>query len=533
MPSQDLSPLYYTPEQLAQLLQPNRPTLSSLAMPVDTQQLAQQLYDQQTNDQENQNMSAQGYAAGGPVQLDVSKSYLPIAGALSLTPPTDVSSSLPVAQNMVTADNGTNLNQVVPRVWNRTITPNSDPQNYGFQPENLQVQYMKRGGKPIKYDIPTVSDQEAVKALFDDKSILDRYGVEPEAPTPERKPVPPEDDTPLPQHKPLTGTVGEPDDQGFKRGGKVGPSEAQKKVGNYKKMHGKVHGLDISVENPAGSFRTGKNKDGTPWAVRMPVHYGYIKGTEGADGDHVDAFVGHRIDNKDIHVIDQKDAETGKFDEHKVMMGFATPHDALHAYYSSFSDGKAHLRMGGMVSMTIDDFKKWVKHRKLTQKPIVTSMATGGLIQNFAKGGKVDEDAERPSSHDDPYNIGPLGAKGTPMEGSEHSDILQNNTSTLNGTQRAPMGGNFTPNTNRVMGRVWDPKPIDTEDYYHKPTRLPSSANEKAEGGLIQNFASGGSVTHRFKSFVPAKGYVPPVQHYRNSLGNDEMSKFRSALKVR
>lgn len=166
----------------------------------------------------------------------------------------------------------------------------------------------------------------------------------------------------------------------YKEGGRVEPSEAQKHAGNYKKMHGHVQGVPISVENPKGSTRSGTGRDGKPWSVTMPAHYGYIKGTVGADKDHVDVYVGDHISNKQAHIIDQKDAETGKFDEHKVMLGFESPAHALHAYHNSFSDGKAHLRMGGMVSMNLDDFKKWVKTKKLTQKPVTTSYATGGRV---------------------------------------------------------------------------------------------------------------------------------------------------------
>jgi hypothetical protein len=37
-------------------------------------------------------------------------------------------------------------------------------------------------------------------------------------------------------------------------------------------------------------------------------------------------------------VVDQLDAETGKFDEHKVLTGFRVAADALEAYNELFSD---------------------------------------------------------------------------------------------------------------------------------------------------------------------------------------------------
>lgn len=54
------------------------------------------------------------------------------------------------------------------------------------------------------------------------------------------------------------------------------PTEAQKEAGNYRKGKVTVAGLDITIENPKGSRRSGVSKDGTPWSVVMPAHYGYI-----------------------------------------------------------------------------------------------------------------------------------------------------------------------------------------------------------------------------------------------------------------
>ena len=60
------------------------------------------------------------------------------------------------------------------------------------------------------------------------------------------------------------------------------PSEAQKEAGNYEKGHLYAHGLAITLENPKGSIRSGKDKDGKQWRVKMPCHYGYITRVRGA-----------------------------------------------------------------------------------------------------------------------------------------------------------------------------------------------------------------------------------------------------------
>lgn len=152
-------------------------------------------------------------------------------------------------------------------------------------------------------------------------------------------------------------------------GGKVNtsPTEAQKAVGNYKKDHIKIYGLDVTIENPKGSMRSGKEKNGKPWNVKMPAHYGYIRGTVGADKDHVDCYMGPKLGSRKVFVIDQKNAENGAFDEHKCMIGYLTKETALRDYKNAFSDGKGLRRLGKVTEMNIDDFKKWLQNGDTTK----------------------------------------------------------------------------------------------------------------------------------------------------------------------
>lgn len=149
------------------------------------------------------------------------------------------------------------------------------------------------------------------------------------------------------------------------------PTEAQKAVGNYKKGHIRIHGLDVTIENPKGSDRTGIS-DGKQWRVKMPHHYGYIRGTTGADGDHVDCYVGPREDSDRVFVIDQKDLKTGKFDEHKIMLGFANKGAAIGGYCGGFSDGKGYSRIMKTTPMSVDEFKEWLRGGNM-RKPLARS----------------------------------------------------------------------------------------------------------------------------------------------------------------
>ena len=98
------------------------------------------------------------------------------------------------------------------------------------------------------------------------------------------------------------------------------PTEAQKEAGNYRKGHITIDGYNITIENPKGSERSGTDKDGNKWSVTMNNDYGYIRGTEGVDGDHIDVFLSDNPESGDVFVIDQVNPD-GTFDEHKVMYG--------------------------------------------------------------------------------------------------------------------------------------------------------------------------------------------------------------------
>lgn len=186
----------------------------------------------------------------------------------------------------------------------------------------------------------------------------------------------------------------------FKDGGRVNtePTEAQKSAGNYKKEHRRWNGLGLAIENPRGSTRSGVDPDGKPWSVRMPHDYGYIKRTEGKDGDHVDIHMGPTPQSQLVTVIDQFDPKTGKFDEHKVMLGFNSRAAAVKAYDASFSDGSGPRRRKHVTNMSADKFKLWLKNGD-TKKPI--HRATGGRVGELGRG--IGEDLS--NNPIDPYGI--------------------------------------------------------------------------------------------------------------------------------
>lgn len=138
----------------------------------------------------------------------------------------------------------------------------------------------------------------------------------------------------------------------------INPTEAQKEAGNYKMGHVKVDGIDITIENPKGSVRSGKDANGKEWSVTMNNTYGYIRGTRGVDGDHIDIFLSDNPESGNVYVIDQVDQQTGMYDESKVMYGFNSIEEARDAYLSNYEKG---WKVGVISEVSKEEFKKWIE----------------------------------------------------------------------------------------------------------------------------------------------------------------------------
>jgi hypothetical protein len=110
-----------------------------------------------------------------------------------------------------------------------------------------------------------------------------------------------------------------------------------------------MHGLSICIETPKGQRRR-------PDWPELAADYGYIKKTNGADGEGIDVFVGPHRNSEMVYVIDQC-CKDGTFDEHKVMLGYNSNKKAIEALKSSYSKG---CKVGKVTSMTIGQFKSWL-----------------------------------------------------------------------------------------------------------------------------------------------------------------------------
>lgn len=142
------------------------------------------------------------------------------------------------------------------------------------------------------------------------------------------------------------------------------PTDGQKEAGNYKKGHVNILGFNISIENPEGSYRRGKDKSGKEWKTLMHNDYGYFTRTLGKDGDAVDAFIGPNLKSQKIYPIDQY--IDGKFDETKVMLGFDTAEEAKKAYLSNYEKDWKGFKY--ITEVGVDEFKAWLYNGRQQRK---------------------------------------------------------------------------------------------------------------------------------------------------------------------
>ena len=171
------------------------------------------------------------------------------------------------------------------------------------------------------------------------------------------------------------------------------PTEAQKEAGNYKKGHVQVGTFDITIEQPDGSIRRGTDANGKQWESKMHNTYGYFRGTEGVDGDHIDVFLSNDMDGwngAQVFVVDQYNPD-GTFDEHKVMLGFNDASDAKNNYLANYEKGWEKGRKIDVSAVSLADFEKWIasSHRKTKPFSEYKSVKPADDSETF-KGHKVE-----------------------------------------------------------------------------------------------------------------------------------------------
>jgi len=129
------------------------------------------------------------------------------------------------------------------------------------------------------------------------------------------------------------------------------------------KLQGKteVQGIPISIENRKGSVRKGTDSDGNEWKTKMLLPYGYVRGTRGADGEPVDAYVGPDKEAPDAYVVHQRDKETGKYDEDKIFFGMKSKKDVKEAFLKHYDSPKF---LGPISRVPVERLKELITSKR-------------------------------------------------------------------------------------------------------------------------------------------------------------------------
>lgn len=135
-------------------------------------------------------------------------------------------------------------------------------------------------------------------------------------------------------------------------------SQARDSAGQSTTLLYQTHSLLAVIESPKGTHRSGGV---------LQADYGYLRGKSGADGEAVDVFIGPRPTLSACWVVDQVNPQTGEFDEHKVLIGFATKAEALACYLGSYQEGFALKILKAIHDTNARDVKHWLLNGDLTK----------------------------------------------------------------------------------------------------------------------------------------------------------------------
>ena len=168
-------------------------------------------------------------------------------------------------------------------------------------------------------------------------------------------------------------------------------SQAQLDAGNYRKKHIRWHGLDIAIEHRKGSYRRWGDPNGKHHGkTLMHWDYGYLKRSEGGDGDHVDCYIGPDPEATHVYVVHQRKAgDWGRYDEDKCMLNFPSLAAARQAYLQHYDDPRF---LGPTTAMTVEEFRVKVVDPKSHGKMIKAYLFVKAHVPSHTrrlKSGKV------------------------------------------------------------------------------------------------------------------------------------------------
>lgn len=150
-------------------------------------------------------------------------------------------------------------------------------------------------------------------------------------------------------------------------------------------------GLPIAIENKVGTKRYWTDDEGNKGHTVMVHAYGYIEGTNGADDDEIDVFIGPDPEAKNAFIVHQKQLGSGTYDEDKVMLGFSSAAHARVAYTANFNRPDFYVSMS---PMEMEAFKRWALSTKRQTGEMMKGKSTR-ILTIPVSDGELRKSAER------------------------------------------------------------------------------------------------------------------------------------------
>lgn len=98
----------------------------------------------------------------------------------------------------------------------------------------------------------------------------------------------------------------------------------------------------------------------------MTAIYGFVHGTQGADGDGVDVYLVEKPERGSFVYVFNQHRMDGVFDEHKCVLGAKSLAEAISVYDAHFADGSGPKRRRSAVMMTAAEFLDWARSRDIS-----------------------------------------------------------------------------------------------------------------------------------------------------------------------
>jgi hypothetical protein len=144
----------------------------------------------------------------------------------------------------------------------------------------------------------------------------------------------------------------------------------------------RFHGIDITVEYPAGSTKHGTNDSGEKWKRKYTDHYGRIAGLIGGDEEELDCFLRPHPDEEcDAYIVIQMTTDGSRFDEEKLMLGYSSAEEAEEAYKRHCH--KPELMFGGIEEMDMNELKDRIENAGEDGKIVAVDKMTGEIVESF------------------------------------------------------------------------------------------------------------------------------------------------------